>query len=528
MSSMQDSMFDLLTAEQDQRDAELSPTPFVRFWVGQGKLSLWAPGSGRRDLKWSEKDLEHGTASVTLPGTETWDEYFEGLDTYAARVMSCDMPGGYRVAYFLTSVDRVPDGDGHAWNVTCVSLSRMLGFSLWPDPLLPAELQISGVYRGIGPGATAWKTAAALNLCRLQSELWSIPVTSPFDPGTWNLVAKAMDPIIINPRRIGVLDTSDWVVTEWCMDSAWDAAVEICKAGDMSIRCDLWLPGDEQPFPEFVKLTEPKLVVDLVPSPRQLTFTGTLVDGAIRQAIQLVDDMWDWITYPILDPAGGILDTLSGDPLTAGIPVYRAGQWSPIADATKTITYPTSSRSTVGGKSPDWVNTIAADLVGGAVAALGAQIGFPGLKIGFLEKMAQNRILSYHSIEDRALAGEAGRWRLRESFAGSQTTALSLQAADAAKSDRWDNRGRISRKITVTNGSPYWVGRHLRVGWPIAVEHDDGTADVEVVSGIDFTEGGPVTITVGVPEPDAPGVWALGKIREVSGWVNRLAISGNG
>lgn len=51
MSSMQDSMFDLLSAEQDQRDAELSPTPFVRFWVGQGKLSLWAPGSGRRDLK---------------------------------------------------------------------------------------------------------------------------------------------------------------------------------------------------------------------------------------------------------------------------------------------------------------------------------------------------------------------------------------------------------------------------------------------------------------------------------------------
>jgi hypothetical protein len=107
---------------------------------------------------------------------------------------------------------------------------------------------------------------------RLQSELWSIPVTNPFDPGTWNLLAKAMDPIIINPRRTGVLDTSDWVTTEWCMDSAWDAAVEICKAGDLSMRCDLWLPGDEQPFPEFMTLTEPKLVVDMVPSPRQVRF----------------------------------------------------------------------------------------------------------------------------------------------------------------------------------------------------------------------------------------------------------------
>jgi hypothetical protein len=524
MSSMQNAMFDLLSEDQAQRDEELAPTPFVRFWVGQGALSLWAPGFGRRDLKWSEKDLEHGTASVTLPGTQTWDEFFEQVPTYAARIMSCDMPGGYRTAYLITTVDRVPEGDGHAWDVTLVSLSRMLDFPLWPDPLLPPELQISGVYRGIGPGATAWKTAAALNLVRLQSELWSIPVTNPFDPGTWNLLAKAMDPIVINPRRTGVLDTSDWVTTEWCMDSAWDAAVEICKAGDLSMRCDLWLPGDEQPFPEFMTLTEPKLVVDMVPSPRQVRFTGTLVDGAIRQVIHLVDDMWDWITYPILQPGESALDTLAGDPRTAGIPIYRAGQWSPIDKATKTITYPTSSRSTVGGKSPDWVNTIASDLIGSAVSAIGATIGIPGLKLGFLEKMVQNRVLSYHSIEDRALAAEAGRWRLRESFAGSQTTALTLQAAETAKSDRWANRGRISRQIEVTNGAPYWLGRHLRVGWPVAVEHEDGTAEVETLGGVEFTEGGQPVLTLGTPEPSEPGAFALGKIREVAGWVNRLAV----
>lgn len=264
-------------------------------------------------------------------------------------------------------------------------------------------------------------------------------------------------------------------------------------------------------------------MVDIVPSARQVQFTGTVLDGAIRKAIKIADDAWDWLTYPFLSPEGSILEDLEGDPLKMGIPVYRSGQWSPITDATRTITYPTSSRSTVGGKSPDWVNTIVADGLGVAVSAIGSAVGLPGLRLGFLEKMAENRILAYHSIEDRALAAEAGRWRMRESFAGSQTTALTLQAAEAAKSDRWANRGRVSRQVTVVNGSPYFVGRHLRVGRPVAIEHDDGTATVETVAGIDHDGNGPVTVSLSHPEPSEPGAYALGETRKVAGWVNRLA-----
>lgn len=528
MSDLSSSMFDLLSADEVDRGRELTPEPFVRFWRGGGRLTLWAPCGDHNDLKFSDEDLEIGTLSVTLPGTQVWDEYFELLPTNEARLVSVDLPGGYRVAYKITSALRVEELDHHSWEVSAAHVSIYLQHvHLWADPLLPPEVQISGAYRGIGPAATTLKTAITLNLVRLQSELWSIPVTSPFDPGTWNIVAKAMDPIIVNPRRTGVFDTSGWVMAEWCMETAWEAAVEICKAKDMSIRVDLWLPGDEQPFPEFMRLSEPKLIVDITPSPREVTFTGTLVDGVIRELIQLADDAFDWITYPLLDPQGGIMDWIESRRGRMPIPVFRSGQWSTLASEQKEIIYPSASRSTVGGKSPDWLNALIADGVGAGVSAIGTAIGLPGLRLGFLEKLAQNRLFAYHSVENRVQAAEDGRWRLRESFAGAQTTALSLQAAEAAKSDLWANRGRVGREVSITNGSPYFLGRHLRVGHPVAVEHADGTATVEVLSGVDVDVSrgkSEITLTLSTPTPKEPGVYALGQIREAAGWINRLAL----
>lgn len=244
MSDLQRAMYDLLSADGAERRDELEPNAYVRFWTGQDGLKLWSPATDTTPPKFSDRDLEHGTLSITVPGTVTWDEYFDELPRYMSRLVSVDMPGGYRVAYWVTSAVRVPAGDTHAWDVTGVSVSRYLDFPLWPDPLLPAELQISGTYKGIGPAVTVAKTALALNLTRLQAELWSVPVTNPFSPATWDILAKAMNPVIVNPRRTGIADTSDWVTTEWCMDSAWDAVVEVCQAAELSPRVDLWLPGD--------------------------------------------------------------------------------------------------------------------------------------------------------------------------------------------------------------------------------------------------------------------------------------------
>lgn len=528
--NLSESMYDLLTTDQEERAENISPQPFLRFWRGGGKLSLWAPCGQHWDLKFSDKDLEHGTLQVTVPGNELWDEYFEGLPEYEARLVSADLPGGARSAFIITDVDEVDAKEGsHAWQVNAASVTKYLeGTRLWSDPLFPPELQISQKYRGVGPAATVIKTAWALNLIRLQSEAWSIPVTNPFDPGTWNLAAKALDPIIVNPRRMGLFDTSGWILAEWEMDDAFTAAVEVAQAQDLSIRADLWLPGDAQPFPEWLTLTEPRLVVDLVPTGRDVTFTGTMVDGAIREVIKLADDAFDWITYPLMDPAGGIEDELQKRRGPLPIPTYRAGEWSPLDSATKTISYPTATRSTVGGKSPDWLNTLISDGAAAAIAVIGAKLGYPGLSAGFLTDGMKNRVMSYHSVEDRALAAEAGRWRLRESFAGSQTTALSLQAAEAAKSDLWAHRGRVSRQVEVMNGSPYLYGIHLRVGHPVAVENPDGTCEVQTLSAMDFDESrgsSSLKLTLSTPEPEEPGLYALTKIREAAGWMNRLALS---
>lgn len=524
--NLTDSLHDLLSSDNAERDRFTAPEPHIQFWTGKGRLKLWSPCTNAIDWTFDEKDLEHGSCSFKLPADDNWTEYFEGLDRYLARLVTFDWPGGYRPAFVLTSYRRVRIGKRTWFEVTGSTLTAYLSaVHLWANPLMPPEVQISGAWRAIGPASTAWKTALTLNLVRLQANTWSIPIRNPFDPGSWDLVRNALHPIMINPRRVGLFDTSGWIMAEWCMETAWDAAVEIAEAQGMSVRCDLWLPGDAQPFPEWMTLAEPRIIVDMVPSARDINFTGTFVDGLIREAIKIADDAFSWITYPLLEPTG-IMDRLE-DRQKLRIPLYRSGEWSPATQADEVTHLPQATRATVGGKSPGWLNGLVATTVGAGVSAIGAAVGLPGLRIGFLEELAQNRLFAYHSVENLNLAREAGDWRLRERFAGSQTTALSLQAGEAAKSTLHETRGWVSHEIQVANGSPYFLGKHLVLGMPVAVEREDSSIGVDTLTGVSASGGRgatTVTLTVASPEESEPGLYALKKIRKATGWINRLAL----
>lgn len=527
--NIRDTLRELAGDDNRERRSGVSPKPLIRLWTGEDKLRVWAPAGDASAWSMTDLDLEHGTATLTLPYSENWVELFYRKPRYLSRLVTFDYPGGYRAAYFVTSFKRKREGLTRRIEVTCVHISAYLSHVyLWPDPLMPPEFQPSGAYRYLGPACTGLKAALTKNLVRLQAETWALPVNNPFDPANWGLLNSALNPIVVNPRRVGLLDTSSWITADWAMESWWDAAVEVCRANDLSIKVDLWLPGDEQPFPEWLVLRDPRIIVDVVPTARQVNFTGTVVDGVIRDILHLAEDAWNWIAYPILDPAVSVLDGLAVNQRQR-LPFFRAGDWSPVGTSDETTTLPASSRSTFGGKSPDWLNSLIGTGVAAGVGAIGAAVGIPGLKVGFLEKAAQNKLFAYHSVEDLALAREAGRWRFRESFAGSQTTALSLQALEAAKADRAKNRGRVSHSATITNGAPYMLGVHLVKGQPVAMELEDGTVGVDTLTGVTVTGGRgqtTVALTVAQPEELDPGVYALKKIRDTAGWLNRLAIQG--
>jgi len=149
----------------------------------------------------------------------------------------------------------------------------------------------------------------------------------------------------------------------------------------------------------------------------------------------------------------------------------------------------------------------------------------------FLAERAKDLAMAFHSVKDRRADEVQGPWALHEAFTDSQATGLSLQVAQAIKSTAYAHRGYTSHAITVENGMPYLVGRHIRTGWPVGVEMRDGTVEVDRVSEVTYEDSrsarGRITLQIGSGDAELePGMKGLTKLRRFAGWVHRVSMGG--
>ncbi|OZF09809.1 hypothetical protein CH300_00060 [Rhodococcus sp. 15-1154-1] len=513
---------------EEERQTYGNPKPGVRF------MSKYMEQYGRcgdfRDLKFNEKSLTPGSLSITVPDNDQWEEYFYGQSQYAVRPIVIDLPD-YQTIWFTTTFARIKERRTRKKYIQVVAVSP-LEFLNWvrifPNAWFPPEFQWPKEWSGFAPSATLLSMALTPNLIRLQAPLWSIPTGDLLDPQTYNIFRNAMWPLMVNPRKKGFFDGTKWEAGVARMDKFLDFAVDICKINNLEITMTWFNPGEhEQPFPEFVTLTRPTLVVDFVPMGDPLAFEGNAIGGLIRTGIEMAQDAIEWITYPILDPS-------DPDPELEGIPVYRDGEHSTIDQAEEVTHIPFATRATVGGKSPDWLNqaiVTGANLLLGVISSAASSIipGFPVLQLGIFEDQVKDVVMAFHSQEDLRLAREAGPWRFREAFGESSVTGLSLNAVASMKTTLWDHRGFVSQKIEVSHGAPYFVGRDLRVGKPVGYETPSKKIRVEKLNEIAYeysrTVRGRFTLQIGDGDPERePGQLALGKIRKITGWITRVAL----
>lgn len=503
-------MFAALTGdEQAERDTYGHPRAHVRLMTKE--MQVWSPVGDYTELTFSEKESAPGGLTMLLPDDEHYGEYFYGQERYAARPIVVDLPG-WRTLWLTVSFTRTRQGHKRFIEVQAVHALEYLNWlRIFPDPGLPPEFQPSKYFAPIGPAATVCCLITMSNLARVQGGLW---------------------PIMTHARFFRARDDTSWTSGTYRMDRVLDAVTEICEAENLQIVATLYLHGeDEQPFPQWHVLDRSTLVIDFVPRTHDRAITGTIVDGLLRTGLEIAKDLLEWVAYPILDPRSpkGI-DELTGRDGEV-FPVYRAGQWSPVDEISQTVHLPMASRITAGGKSPDYVNDVATGVVAGVVGFLGTLIGVPGLKLGFLEDRAKDLVLAFHSLEDQRVAREGGPWRLREAFADSQSSGLSLQIVQSMKAARWAHRGYTSHTASVANGQPYLVGRHIKVGWPVGVEMPDGTVEVDRVTEITYSdtrsERAKITLQVGSGDAEQePGTRGLGKIRQLGSYLHRVALGG--
>lgn len=497
--------------ERTERDRYSNPRPLVRFMTKE--MQTWGPVGDYREFEFTEEERTPGGMSFLVPDDDHYAEYFYGQSRYAVRPIVVDLPD-WRTLWFVTGYNRVRAGVHRYIEVEAVHCLEYLNWvRIYPDPGMPAEFQPSKWRSPLGPAATVCAQITDENLRRVQGGR------------NW--------PVRVSPRVFRELDNTTWTSGSYRMDKLLDALLEIAEAEDLQITTDLLLPGEDgQPFLQYgVVVTEPTLFIDFVPRMPVESMSGTVQNGLFRTGIQILSDLVEWVTYPVLDPQEPTaIDKLTGRDGEV-FPVYGAGDWSPVDRLSQKVHIPLASRVTAGGKSPDYVNDVAVGVVSGAVSFIGSFFGMGGLKLGFLEERVKDVALAFHTAEDQRAAKESGPWRLREAFAESQSSGLSLQIWQSMKTTLFNHRGYTSHLVEVSNGNPYWVGKHIKVGWPVGVTMPDGTVEVDRCTAIRFSDSrdslGKVVLQIGSGAAELePGVRGLARLRRMGSWLHRVAVGG--
>lgn len=507
--SSRDAFAVLTGAEAAERELYSRTRPLVRFMTKE--MAVWSPCGDYRELRFSDEESVPGGLSVLVPDDDYWGEYFYGQDRRAMRPIVVDLPG-WRTFWLTVTFTRTRVGRQRYIEVGAVGCIEYLKWMrIFPDPHLPPEFQPSKWFGPIGPSATVAATVILRNLERLQGGLW---------------------PVMTHARFFRTPDGTPWTSPTYRMDEVYGAVKEICDAEDLQIVPTLYIHGeDEQPFPQWHVLDRTTLIFDIVPRFNDHSFTGTIADGLIRTGLQIAEDVLQWVAYPIADPSSPeAIDELTGRDGEV-FPVYRAGQWSTVSESRQTVHLPMATRVTAGGKSPDWVNDIAVSVVASAVGYLGSLIGLNGLNLSFLEERVKDVVAAFHSLEDPDAAAAAGPWRLREAFAEAQSSGLSLQIVQAMKGTMHAHRGYTSHEVVVENGSPYLVGKHIKPGWPVGVEMDDGTVEVDRCTSITYEDSrdarGRIVLQIGSGAAELePGLRSLNRIARFGQWLHRVALGG--
>lgn len=537
--SVRSAFAELTHEEQAERDLYKNPRPQIE--LRDKTMAMWSIVGDHEDFKFTEKKSAAGGLTMTVPADDHYKEYFDGQPKATVRPIVVRLPG-WTTLWFITKFTRRWSRGKRVYEVEAVgALEHLNWIRLWPCPWLPAEFQPIHYWFALGPMASNMGLALTANLVRLQGNLYSVPTGNLFQLQTWNIIARALHPIMVNPRNKFIGDTSKWDSASWRMDNAMDAFTEACQANDLQIVYQFFDPDvDEQPFPEFIVLDKPKLIIDFVEKGTPVGWTGTLLDGFFRTGIEMATDMLGWALYPILgdDRYEEYLEQVDGMVQNTPIAIYGTGDYTAADEIEQTTHTSMSSRVTAGGKSPEWLNTAVVSGANALLAAAGTALAaaIPGagalssLTLGIFEPLVKDTIMAFHSTEDLQRANEAGDWRFKETFAESSSTGLSLTTFSGMKSAHYATRPYISNAITVQNFAPYGVGKHLQIGDLVGVEKADGTVEVEFLEEITYedsrTARGKITLQIGKPDAERePGSIALGKIRRFGNWLTRAALS---
>ena len=342
-------------------------------------------------------------------------------------------------------------------------------FPMWADP--NRGLIYQGQYYDLrrGDSLRVLKEFLLVNMLR-EFQPGGVTGNDPWAPANWRNVNPALWPAMISPVHQSI--TTAFTVLDARFDQATDLFKETLEGAGLMMTVDLWLPGDRQPAPDHVTLSEPIFWIDIVPRQFDTSTTGDWDDflTGLKRGFDRDNN----------SPIMGLGDTRA----------TRAGRlpwvvWRPkdIARITSDFTVMKSeySETIVGGRSPEAINkmidttaSITGSIIGDLIYVAASSVPVIGPVLAPVGRAIVEWFIGAigNSLQDKLFAWQRFTHHTRRALQGRFAPRTAIGAGDGYTIEAWQQgfqmlkqgAGSISVGFDVADQSVYEWGRHYRAG----------------------------------------------------------------
>lgn len=365
---------------------------------------------------------------------------------------------------------------------------------VWPNFLLPIEIQFPRYAIFVGPVITCVLTMVAEQCFRLQSGIWEgadLIGSLDLDWEAWfgtllvsdgNPLDMLMTPIMVqfvDP----IFDSSPWVALTGRMDKIYDLVKDALMNYGLSLTATLWLPGDPQPatqsmgvsfLPFEVPLTQPTILVSCVNRSGITGPTGTFIDGIVEDVVDLQGSILGDTLAPFLNPGSEYFPISLGAYIAPTLGVNFVPSWvifngdnhldSGILTYKLTGYHPIAHTVIGGGKSPQWLDDLINATLEFIIDAIEIVVGFTGIPDDLLNGTFDDLILAFQMQQNFERRKNLGPYGFPEYFVKTGASAYTLDEWFALMQAMIDTQGYNCVQLSWENGFPYSVGRDVFLG----------------------------------------------------------------
>lgn len=461
--------------------------PVMRVWDSEVHLQHIVGNPLSYEFEWVDNDTGTGeTVHLGESPEGQWLMDFEGRDLReegCAPIISADYVGARWCGRLEdVSIEETDTGDQIVTATWLHDYENLKWIECFPTPFLPAATQFR-VWMLLGPVNWCALTTLFVNLMRDETPL-TIP-DDPMDPSaylegfdvsTWQIVANPVS--FVDAMNSGVL----WGMPIIRMKYWHDAFAAMIADAELSVQCDRWFEGDDEPWPG-ANLRHGTLVVSLVDkSGRYNSGTsqfGNLFGGLTNTIDHFSEDFLDTTTSLVTGqpiPNEYMQIGVKSTNKTMPYVILRPGVTPGVISAKFTVTPEKTAKIITGGSSAPGVNEgigaliqAIGDIVGDNINVAGYGVGSIGGAIDtLLRPFYKDTILAWTDTKSVARAQKQGWSRYVEFFQEGADQAYTLNSLMVIRTGLWATRRWSSHEVKIIDSCPWMLGDngvgHMWVG----------------------------------------------------------------